>query len=316
MRYVFGPVPSRRLGRSLGVNNIPPKYCSYSCIYCQLGKTPNLIARRRIFYSWRDIVEEIISVVRKIGEESIDYITFVPDGEPTLDINLGMELKEVRENVNTPLAVLTNGSLLSKQDVRDDLQEADLVSIKIDAVREQTFKKINRPHPSLALNTVLEGIRDFSREYRGKIITETMLVENINDELKEIESTALFIKSINPYKAYIAIPIRPPAEKWVRPAKEETVLKAYTVFTKHLGENRVELLIGYEGPDFKTIRDPIESILAITSVHPMRLDYVYDFLEKHGLNPGETIERLVRDKKIIILDYGGHRFVMRKMIDR
>ena len=316
MKYVFGPVPSRRLGRSLGVNNIPPKHCSYSCIYCQLGRTPNLVIHRRVFYPWRDIVKEVVSAVRNIGEENIDYITFVPDGEPTLDINLGMELKEIRKNVNIPLAVLTNGSLLSRQDVRDDLQKADLVSIKVDAIKEQTFRKINRPHRGLTLSTILEGIRAFSRGYGGKIITETMLVENVNDKLEEIESIALFIKSIDPYKAYIAIPTRPPAERWVHPAKEETVLRAYTVFSKYLGEDKVELLIGYEGPDFKTIRDPIESILAITSVHPMRLDYAYGFLEKHGLSPEETIEKLTRDGKIVILNYRGHKFVMRKIVSR
>ena len=269
-----------------------------------------------MFYPWRDIVKEVVSAVKNIGEENIDYITFVPDGEPTLDINLGVELKEIRKSVNIPLAVLTNGSLLSKQDVKDDLQKADLVSVKVDAVEEQTFRKINRPHRSLTLNTILEGIRDFSREYKGKIITETMLIENVNDKLEEIERIALFIKSINPYRAYIAIPTRPPAEKWVHPAEERTILKAYTVFGKYLGEDRVELLIGYEGPDFKTIRDPIESILAITFVHPMRLDYAYGFLEKHGLSPKETIEKLARDGKIVILNYRGHKFVMRKIVSR
>ena len=316
MKYVFGPVPSRRLGRSLGVNNIPPKHCSYSCIYCQLGRTSNLTVNRRTFYPWRDIVKEVISAVRNIGEENIDYITFVPDGEPTLDINLGLELREIGNSVNIPLAVLTNGSLLSRLDVRNDLQEANLVSIKVDAVDMEVFRKINRPHRSLRLDTVLEGIRDFSKEYKGKIITETMLIENVNDKLEEIENIALFIKSINPHKAYIAIPTRPPAEKWVRPAREKTILRAYTAFCRHLGEGKVELLVGYEGPGFKVIKDPVESILAITSVHPMRLDYAYSFLEKHGLSPEGIIRKLAREGKIIIINYRGHKFVMRKIVSR
>ena len=316
MKYVFGPVPSRRLGRSLGVNNIPPKYCSYSCIYCQLGRTSNLICSRRDFYPWRDIVNEVINSVKTIGEENIDYITFVPDGEPTLDINLGLELSEIREKVNKPLAVLTNGSLLFKEDVRQDLYNADLVSIKIDAIEENTYRRVNRPHPSLYIERFLEGVKSFTKNYKGKVITETMLIKNVNDSIAEIEKVAKFIKSIKPYKAYIAIPTRPPAETWVQSASEETILKAYNIFCEHVGQENVELLVGYEGPYFEAIKDPIESLLAITSVHPLRLDYAYAMLEKYGLNPETVLRKLACENKIVMLKYKGQKFVMRKIISR
>ena len=316
MKYVFGPVPSRRLGRSLGVNNIPPKYCSYSCIYCQLGRTLNLTCNRREFYPWNDVVNEVINSVKNVEEESIDYITFVPDGEPTLDINLGLELSGIRRKVNKPLAVLTNGSLLFKEDVRQDLYNADLISIKIDAVEEITYRRVNRPYFSLHIERFLESVESFMRNYKGKVITETMLVKNVNDNVTEIEKIAKFIKNIRPYKAYIAVPIRPPAETWVKPASEETILKAYNIFCKHIGQENIELLIGYEGPYFEAIKDPIESLLAITSVHPLRLDYAYAMLEKYGLDSETVLRKLIRENKIVMLKYKGRKFIMRKIISR
>jgi len=155
----FGPVPSRRLGQSLGVNNIPPKVCTYSCIYCQLGRTNNQIVQRKSFYKPKEIkqaVEKKIKEAKKRGE-TIDYQTFVPDGEPTLDINLGKEL-EILKTLNIRVAVITNASLLWKKDVQEDLSNADCISIKIDTVNKNNWKKINRPHQSLNIGKVFETV--------------------------------------------------------------------------------------------------------------------------------------------------------------
>ena len=187
---VFGPVPSRRLGRSLGVNNIPAKTCSYSCVYCQLGRTTRLSIERRKFYPPREIylrVAERLSLIKEKGEK-VDYVTFVPDGEPTLDVNLGHEIRLLK-SLGVKVAVLTNASLMSREDVRLDLMGADLVSVKIDSLHVKTWKRVNRPHPSLVLDKIIEGLKSFSKEYKGMLITETMMIEGVDylNELKLLE---------------------------------------------------------------------------------------------------------------------------------
>jgi len=154
----FGPVPSRRLGRSLGINNIPPKVCTYSCVYCQLGRTIKMQVERRAFYEPEDILRDVQDKVEKAREagESVDYLTFVPDGEPTLDINLGREIELLRP-LGIKIAVITNSSLIWREDVREALMKADWVSLKMDSVREEVWRRINRPHGSLQLTSILDG---------------------------------------------------------------------------------------------------------------------------------------------------------------
>ncbi|GAI03556.1 unnamed protein product, partial [marine sediment metagenome] len=179
----FGPIPSRRLGRSLGINNIPPKVCTYSCVYCQIGKTSNMKIQPQVFYSPSQIFNEVQEKVEKSREkgESIDYLTFVPDGEPTLDINLGKEIKLIK-SLGIKIAVISNSSLIDQKQVRENLKEVDLVSLKVDSVEEEIWRRVNHPHRSLCLKSILDDILEFSRIFKGKIITETMLIKNINDD--------------------------------------------------------------------------------------------------------------------------------------
>lgn len=312
---VFGPVPSRRLGRSLGINNIPAKICSYSCIYCQLGRTIKISAERRAFYNPEDILENVGRKVEeaKIRGEEIDYLTFVPDGELTLDLNLGVEMELLRE-MEIPLAVLTNASLLWRVDVREDLLKADLVSVKVDAVERDLWRKINRPHRSLKIDEILEGIIEFSKEFKGELITETMLIDGF-DYADKLEKMAEFLSKLRPRKAYIAIPTRPPAETWVKPADEKVVNRAFHTFSKKLGDDSVEYLIGYEGSTFAFTGDVKEDLLSITSVHPMREEGVKELLRK--ANAGwEIVEKLLEEGKLIEIEYEGHRYYMRKLPSR
>ena len=314
--FAFGPVPSRRLGRSLGINNIPPKTCSYSCVYCQLGRTSQLIANRQAFYKPKEIFKE---VRRKVDEaisrnENIDYLTFVPDGEPTLDINLGEEISLLRQ-IGIPIAVLTNASLLWREDVREDLLEADLVSLKVDAVNQALWMKINRPHKSLSLDKILDGIVDFAEAFRGTIISETMLIDKMEygDELRKI---AVFLGELDRLeKAYIAVPTRPPTEKWVRPAKEETLNLAFQIFSERLGDERVEYLIGYEGNAFAFTGNVKEDLLAITAVHPMRKEAVEEFLKKANAE-WRVVEELLHENLLVELEYEGKLYYMRKLPNR
>ncbi|NJE54980.1 radical SAM protein [Thermococcus sp. 21S9] len=309
----FGPVPSRRLGRSLGVNNIPDKVCSYACVYCQIGRTLRMEIERKPFYEPEFLFEEVSKKVEEARErgERIDYITFVPDGEPTLDVNLGLEVELLRE-LEVPLAILTNSSLIWRDDVREDLSAFDFVSLKLDAVSEHLWRKIDRPHKSLSLERILDGMLAFRDDFDGTLVTETMLVNiEYGDELERI---ADFLAELKPDKAYIAVPTRPPAEKWVEPAKEETINLAYQLFSERLGE-RVEYLIGYEGNAFASTGNVVEDILSITAVHPMREEALRELLRKNNTDWG-VVERLLEEGKLIRLNYRGEAFYMRALKSR
>ena len=307
---VFGPVPSRRLGKSLGINNIPPKICTYSCIYCQLGRTNNMQINRREFYKPEEIMHAVEKKVKEARErgEPIDYLTFVPDGEPTLDINLGKEI-EMLKPLGIKIAVITNASLIWKKDVQDDLDKADWVSLKIDAVNQNIWHRINRPHGSLKLGKILEGISEFAHTFNGELATETMLIRDVNHNTKELEDIADFIKGLNPKKSYISIPTRPPAEKWLIPAREYNINIAYQVF-KERGLD-TEHLIGYEGNAFAYTGNVEEDLLSITSVHPMREEGIKEFLTKAqaGWN---VIEKLIKEDKLVEVEYKDKKFYMRK----
>lgn len=312
---IFGPVPSRRLGRSLGINNIPAKVCSYSCVYCQLGRTIKTCIERRAFYDPEQIFK---NVKERIGEakakdEKIDYLTFVPDGEPTLDVNLGREM-ELLKALNRPIAILTNASLLWRADVKEDLLKADLVSVKIDAVSEKNWRKINRPHKSLKIDEILNGIIEFSGEFKGKLITETMLIDGL-DYSDDLEKTADFLSKIRPHKAYIAVPTRPPAERWVKPADERVINRAFQLFSRKLGDDVVEYLIGYEGNAFAFTGNLEEDLLSITSVHPMREEGVEELLKKANASWG-VVKNLLDKGKLVELEYEDHKYYMRKLPSR
>ncbi|WP_461865462.1 radical SAM protein [Thermococcus sp.] len=311
----FGPVPSRRLGKSLGINNIPDKVCSYACVYCQIGRTLKMEVERRSFYDPDFIFREVEEKVREsVGRgEDIDYLTFVPDGEPTLDINLRKEV-ELLKQLEVPLAILTNSSLIWRKDVREELLGFDFVSLKLDAVSEALWRRIDRPHKSLKLEKILEGMLEFRDEFKGKIVTETMLIDGI-DYKDEFEKIAEFLKLLKPDIAYIGIPTRPPAEEWVKPASEETINRAFQTFEEALGEGKVEYLIGYEGNAFAFTGNIEEDLLSITAVHPMREEAVRKLLEKADAD-WSVVENLLKAGKLIRLEYNGKRFYMRRLKSR
>ena len=311
MGIVFGPVPSRRLGRSLGINNIPPKECSYACVYCQLGNTIKLEVERKEFYSTYQIVEEVRELISKVDSESnkINYLTIVPDGEPTLDPNLGKTIKAL-EQFNIKIAVITNSSLLDNKNVRSDLLEADWVSVKIDAITENIWHKIDRPHGKLNLESILGGVKQFAKEYKNFLAVETMLVKGINDTDNELRKISELSKSLKPNKVYISIPTRPPAESSVESPDEERLNMAYQIFAT-AGLN-VELNTGYEGNEFSSTGNLAEDILNITAVHPMRKEAVSDLISRDD-GTWENIEYLVNSGKLIKSEFDGNVFYLRNL---
>jgi len=307
----YGPVPSRRLGRSLGVNNIPPKICTYSCVYCQLGRTIKMQVEREAFYEPEEVVRDVEEKVRdaEAAEERIDHITFVPDGEPTLDLNLGHEIDLLRP-LGFGIAVISNASLVWREDVRKELARADWVSLKIDAASEEIWRQVNRPHRRLQLRAIQDGMLAFADEFKGVLATETMLVNGANDSEDALEEVADFLARLKPDRAYVAIPIRPPAEPWAHGPDEETVNRAYQIISERV--EHTEYLIGYEGNAFAQTGDVEEDLLSITAVHPMREDAVKEFLARAGAD-WDVVRWLVAHDQLVEAEHDGRTFYLRKL---
>ncbi len=292
---VFGYVQSRRLGRSLGINNVKPKYCSYSCVYCQLGRTKNLTIERTVFYDPYELITEAERKINDIGLENVDFVTFVSSGEPTLDVNLGMEIDLLKEK-GCKVAVITNSSLITRKDVFSDLLKADLVSLKVDAVDAVIWKKMNRPHPSLKLQEILKYVRKFGEEFSGELITETMFIQGINDKIDEVERIAEFLRNVNPKIAYIGVPTRPPAERVCGPDINFIKL-VKEIFEKYV---TTKLLIEPEKDDHM-VRN-LDDVLKMAQVHPVKetiIKRIYD-----------NVEDL--KKEFTIVEYKGERYYFKK----
>ncbi|MFH1121815.1 MAG: radical SAM protein [Bacteroidota bacterium] len=306
---IFGPVPSRRLGKSVGINNIPYKVCSYSCAYCQIGKAGKMQVYRRKFYSPDTIIRQLEYKLNCLSRRDFpDYITLVPDGEPTLDIQLG-ELIIRLKSYGLPVAVISNGSLLYQTEVQSGLLEADYVSLKVDTANQSSWRKVNKPHKELNHNLILQSIREFSKKFKGTLVTETMLLKDINDSGEELEALAQFLNGIEPEIAYIAIPTRPLAFGGVFPAEETAVAMAHETFSRY--KLNAELLTGYEGNAFASSGNFTDDFLSITAVHPMRRDAVLELLARS--NATETsLNHLIENELIEKVTFNKQDFYLRK----
>lgn len=308
MHIAFGPVPSRRLGKSLGVNNIPPKHCTYSCVYCQVGRTRCILTNRRSFYAPSEILEATADRLFELPEpDSVDYITLVPDGEPTIDIYLD-ETLPLLKSLGYQVALLTNSSLLWREDVRYDLQEVDWISVKIDTVQETTWHKINRPHGQLNFDKIVDGIKKFRDQFQGVFVTETMLVNGLNDTVTELRNLRDFITELFPDIAYLAVPTRPPAESWVKIPDADNLVLGYQLFKEQLP--KVEYLTGLEGTTFAPSGDIVRDLLSITAVHPMHESAVKVLLQREESDWTE-VQQLLNSGLIRKVRYHNQNFYVR-----
>jgi wyosine [tRNA(Phe)-imidazoG37] synthetase (radical SAM superfamily) len=262
-------------------------------------KRINVFDPQRIFEKVRKRIDEVSS-----AGGSIDYVSFVPDGEPTLDLNLGRAIDLIRE-LGIKIAVITNSSLIWREDVREELARADWVSLKIDSVREDVWRRIDRPHGKLRLSRILDGALAFKASFTGRLVTETMLVAGINHDDALLEELAVFLTQLRPETAYLSLPIRPPAEEHVHAPDESGVTRAWSILTRQL-EN-VECLTGHEGDDFFSAGCLEEDLLAITSVHPMRADAIEALLSRRGADQS-VVQRLVDEGRMIEVEFGGQCF--------
>lgn len=238
MKYIYGPVPSWRLGRSLGVDLISgDKSCSFNCIYCQLGKTVRHIIKRQLFVPTAEIINELESLPKL----NIDYITLSGTGEPTLALNLGDVIDKIKGHFNQPVAVLTNSSLLHEPQVRKELSLADLVVAKLDASNEELFRKINRPTNGITLDLVVSGIKRFQEEHPGKLALQIIFVPQNKDYAVDIAALA---REIKPVEVEINTPLRPCSVKPLSPEELSEInklfkpLKVYSVYDVERPETR------------------------------------------------------------------------------
>jgi len=226
--HLFGPVPSRRLGRSLGIDLVPFKTCTYNCIYCQLGPTTERTCERKEWVPYEEVLEEIREKLR--GQSGVDYLTFSGSGEPTLHSRIGELIREIKQITSVPVAVLTNGSLLWKEDVLDALMAADLVIPSLDAPDEHLFQRVNRPHADLSFEQVLEGTVRFGERFKGRIWLEVFLLAGITGMESEVRRLARLARSIHPECVQLLTVTRPPQEEFAEPVSREHLKRFACLF--------------------------------------------------------------------------------------
>jgi len=222
MRYIYGPVQSRRLGLSLGVSLTPHKVCDFDCLYCQLGRTTKLSGARDEYVKIADILEELKSWFLNNPEEAkaLSYVTLAGSGEPTLNLRIGELISEIKKLAPVKVAVITNASLLNDFSVRNALLAADLIVPSLDAVVPEVFLALNRPSPDIKLEDIIAGLIALRREYRGQIWLEVMLVKGVNDDIRYIKRLKEAVERINPDKIQLNSPVRSTSENDVLPVNK------------------------------------------------------------------------------------------------
>ena len=290
MKCTYGPVPSRRLGNSLGIDVVPFKKCSFDCIYCQLGRTTTKTVQRERYFPVSEILNDIHQALD--DDVSIDYITFSGSGEPTLNRDLGRIISMVKESTDIPVAVITNGSLLWKREVQEDLLHADLILPSQDAGADPLFQYINRPHSSLSLENIVDGLANFRSTFQGQMWLEIFLLGGVNAIQDEIEKIAAAVGRIRPDKVQLNTAVRPPAEPFVVPLSEEQMERFVDLFPCP-----AEIIADYDRPSEKHIvstipsrvqellkRRPctIEDMSSVLRIHRNELVKYLDALQKEG----------------------------------
>jgi wyosine [tRNA(Phe)-imidazoG37] synthetase (radical SAM superfamily) len=283
-KYIFGPVPSRRLGRSLGVDLVPYKTCTFDCIYCDLGRTTHKTISRESYVRPEEIRRELELTLPTLSKKP-DYITLSGSGEPTLNQNIGDIIHAIKDLTSIPLAVLTNGSLFSLEEVRRALVGAGVVIPSLDVVNDVTFQCLNRPYSSLNIQEIISGLIQFRNEYQGQIWLEVVFCRGINDDKGEIERLKGVIERIQPDRVQLNTPVRPPAEEFAYPLSTNQLEE----IRKQLGE-KVEIISEFAaslGEEFDSVKDT--EILSLIKRRPCTTE---DISKALGLRIDEVVKHL------------------------
>ncbi len=301
MRYVYGPVPSRRLGFSLGIDLVPFKTCSLDCIYCQLGRTTQKSVERKIYTQKDNVCEEVREALRKT--ERIDYITFSGSGEPTLNLEIGAVIREVKKITALPVAVLTNGTLLFREDVQKDLVEADVVCPSLDAASDVMFRKINRPHDALKLDSIIQGLKKFRMIYKGRIWLEVMLIKDFNDSTEELSRIRNAISGIQPDRVYLNTVVRPPSEMYAKLLSSDEMMTVKNYF-----DNRCEVIAEFHGQKIGEAQNVEDAIIEMTKRRPLTSIDIANVLGVSETNAKTWINILKYSGKLQERQYKGERY--------
>jgi wyosine [tRNA(Phe)-imidazoG37] synthetase (radical SAM superfamily) len=295
VKHVFGPVASRRLGISLGVDIIPYKTCSLDCIYCECGKTTDLTLQRKHYFDPQIVPDEIKEIIA--SGNHIRYITFSGSGEPTLNKDIGKMIAGIKAMTSIPIAVLTNGTLLYLKEARDEIIDADVVLPSLDAVSPGIFSRINRPHPELDINDIIQGLVDFKREFNGEIWLEVFIARSINDSDEELANFYRAVKKIQPHRVQLNSLDRPPAVEGTQPADLETLER----IQEQWGDLTVDII--------KRIRQREEiaafsfnlenNILNTIKRRPLTVDDLETLTGKNRLEIFKYLDVLEKEKKVL-----------------
>lgn len=244
---MFGPVPSRRLGLSLGVDLLPYKTCSLDCVYCESGKTTELTTTRRPYVPAQEVIDELEGYLN--SNPKLDYITFSGSGEPTLHSDIGKVIAFIKKNYpQYKVALLTNSTLFYREDVRKDIAKADLVVASVDSVTSKGFQKINRPGEALHLRDMIDGLKKFRQDFNNSLWVEVFIVPGVNDTDAEIEQINSVLEMIKPDKIQLNSLDRPGVEDWVRPADENCLKHIIPGLTAAEVISKVEIETGATEP--------------------------------------------------------------------
>ncbi|MDA3883995.1 MAG: radical SAM protein [Candidatus Delongbacteria bacterium] len=294
-KHIFGPVPSRRLGMSLGIDLVPHKVCSLNCIYCECGKTTDLTLERKEYIPYDEVITELTDYMK--NNSAPDFITFSGSGEPTLNSRIGDIISFIKENYSDiKVAVLTNGTLFPDKKVRDELLKADLVLPSFDAASELSFKRINRGNSSINLEEYLNSLIEFRKEFKGTIWLEILIIPGYNDSKEDLELLKNAVLKIDPDSVQLNTLDRPGAIDGIRAATHEELQKIVDTWKL----DNVEIIAKVQKrKDSKSFSKDIEStILQTISRRPCTLEDMVDILGLHANEINKYLDTMEADGKI------------------
>ena len=300
-RYVYGPVPSRRLGLSLGIDIIPRKTCTLDCVYCQCGRTTGKTLERRSFYPVEDILAQAREAVKG---RKVEFLTFSGEGEPTLNKDIGRLIRRLKAEFTIPVAVITNSTLMTDAAVRHDLYAADLVMPSLDAADQRTFCRVDRCHRNLAVAAIIRALILFRRYYHGQMWLEIMLVKDINDLPEHLMKLRRAVADINPDRVQLNTVVRPPAEPWAKPMSHDDLVQIQMLFGP--GADIVDLPVGTRQRRFRG--DPDEAIVTLVGGRPVTRDDITRSLGIQRRQLNQAIQRLLRRHRIKRTEFWGKVF--------
>lgn len=301
-RFIYGPVPSRRLGFSLGVDILPFKTCTLDCIYCQLGRTRRTSRRRRSWVPFKDVLGQVRGALR--SGQRIDAVTFSGSGEPTLNKDLGRLIRAIKKMTEIPVVVLTNGTLLGRKDVRTELAAADIVVPSLDAATEAVFRRVNRPHASLTAARMIEGLVEFRKGFCGRIWLEIMLVKGVNDSPAHLRALERAADRIRPDRIHLNTVVRPPAEIRARPLSPARLEKIRRQFGP-----RAEVIASFGKKGQVAGSSGLEhDVLATVGRRPVTVEDITAALGLHRDEVLKTLSHLLEKKSVRTVVHGGRTF--------